>query len=410
MRELSTLTTCVDRIVFGRTYGAVAWLEGAYREVCEREDWLSDSEGRRLGLDDVLKIGSARAQLRYTGEFRSTCNGDRASMVKTFFKEMLDPSIRPITPTYLAGPSPPPLDPMSMPLPASEIDEKVATSSLISITTQRSTTVSFMSTPQPTAAHGQGVDQKGAPRADADPPFCSPVPDDVRVAIARLLYEISKSEDHQAQCKILLENLETKLNPEISRLRLRYEESPSSSRTRALMSVTESLEAPRRVLAEAERRTVKLHQDLSDKLFPVLVSPKPEIVSSTVRQSLADELAVLSQARQAFSDAQDVATTFTTKAQDRSTNEAHWSQIHTRTLTDDVVHALETAKRQSAFASEQKAKANRELEVAETKLAFAHLRFADLLNTLVKEAVNEASAAEAVDEKPSTTVTPHPTN
>jgi hypothetical protein len=395
MRELSTLTTCVDRIVFGRTYGAVTWLEGAYHEVCEREDWLSESEGRRLGLDDVLKIGSARAQLRYTGEFRSDLTDDRASIVKTIFGEALDPSTQPLGHAcQVAGPPlhvPPPSLVSTFP-PALKVSDQVMTNSSSSTTSQTSPTILVRTAQQPRAAHSQKVNQNGTLLEDEDPPFCAPVPDGIQREIARLLSEIPKSEDHQAESRVLLEDLETKLNPEINRLTLQYKESPSYIRQQILHSVVEQLDDPRRVLVEAERHTVKLHRDLSDQLFRDFVSLKTKTISPFIRQRLLDVLHLLSQAKQVFSDAQAVAAALATKAHVRSANETHWTSIHAHTPTDEVVQALETAKRQSAFTSEQNSRATRELEVAETKLAFANSHFAELLNTLIKESADEAGA------------------
>jgi hypothetical protein len=64
IRQLSSLTTPVDRVVLGRKYGIEHWLGPAYRAICERDEWLSKEEGARLGLEDVLKIGHARQMMR----------------------------------------------------------------------------------------------------------------------------------------------------------------------------------------------------------------------------------------------------------------------------------------------------------------------------------------------------------
>jgi hypothetical protein len=62
--HLTRLATPVDRVVLGHMYDVRHWLLPAYQEICEDEAWLSDEEGRRLGIDDVLKIGRARHALR----------------------------------------------------------------------------------------------------------------------------------------------------------------------------------------------------------------------------------------------------------------------------------------------------------------------------------------------------------
>jgi hypothetical protein len=62
--HLTRLATLVDHVVLGHMYDVRHWLLPAYQEICEDEAWLSDEEGRRLGIDDVLKIGRARHALR----------------------------------------------------------------------------------------------------------------------------------------------------------------------------------------------------------------------------------------------------------------------------------------------------------------------------------------------------------
>jgi hypothetical protein len=64
--KLSTLTSPIDKVVLAREYGVSHWLPLAYRDICAREEWLSDEEGYRLGLGDVLKIGRARQAMRST--------------------------------------------------------------------------------------------------------------------------------------------------------------------------------------------------------------------------------------------------------------------------------------------------------------------------------------------------------
>jgi hypothetical protein len=64
IRELSILTTSAQRIVLGKHYGIHHWLRPAYKDMCEREEGVSDEEGELLGLKDVLKIARARQALR----------------------------------------------------------------------------------------------------------------------------------------------------------------------------------------------------------------------------------------------------------------------------------------------------------------------------------------------------------
>jgi hypothetical protein len=64
IHKLGTLAGPVDRVVLARVYGIKHWLPLAYQTLCEREVFLSDEEGLRLGIEDVLKIGRARTAMR----------------------------------------------------------------------------------------------------------------------------------------------------------------------------------------------------------------------------------------------------------------------------------------------------------------------------------------------------------
>lgn len=61
--ELSVLniaphTTCLDKAVLGKRYGVKQWVVEAYGELCTREKPLALEEGRKLGIDLVIKITS----------------------------------------------------------------------------------------------------------------------------------------------------------------------------------------------------------------------------------------------------------------------------------------------------------------------------------------------------------------
>jgi hypothetical protein len=62
--ELGTLAGPVDRIILARAYDVKEWLPLAYQTLCQREACLSDAEGHRLGIDDVLKIARGRMAMR----------------------------------------------------------------------------------------------------------------------------------------------------------------------------------------------------------------------------------------------------------------------------------------------------------------------------------------------------------
>ena len=55
----------MDKIVLGRRYGISEWLPGAYEAVCTRENPLTVEEGMKLGVEDIIKISTARQAYGY---------------------------------------------------------------------------------------------------------------------------------------------------------------------------------------------------------------------------------------------------------------------------------------------------------------------------------------------------------
>jgi len=60
INRLSAVTTPVDKIVLGRGHDIFEWLENAYATVCWRDEPLTIEEGKRLGVEDVIKIAAVR--------------------------------------------------------------------------------------------------------------------------------------------------------------------------------------------------------------------------------------------------------------------------------------------------------------------------------------------------------------
>lgn len=66
--ELSVLNiapnaTFLDKAVLGKRYGVKQWVIEAYSELCTREKPLTLEEGRKLGIDLVIKINELRHEL-----------------------------------------------------------------------------------------------------------------------------------------------------------------------------------------------------------------------------------------------------------------------------------------------------------------------------------------------------------
>ena len=70
IRELEAIQSRVDpieRIVLAVRHNIPQWLSGAYQELCQRQDSLSEEEGERLGLSTVIKLMRAREILLSSG-------------------------------------------------------------------------------------------------------------------------------------------------------------------------------------------------------------------------------------------------------------------------------------------------------------------------------------------------------
>ncbi|KZP08622.1 hypothetical protein FIBSPDRAFT_761084, partial [Athelia psychrophila] len=60
IKQLGPIASEIDYIVLGRQYGVEKWLSDAYEAVCRRNMPLTLEEGRRLGVDDVIRINNIR--------------------------------------------------------------------------------------------------------------------------------------------------------------------------------------------------------------------------------------------------------------------------------------------------------------------------------------------------------------
>ncbi|KZP11871.1 hypothetical protein FIBSPDRAFT_937307 [Athelia psychrophila] len=86
--NLTENATPIDKIVLGRRYDITDWLPGAYEAVCTRADPLNLEEGRRLGVEDTVRISAARqvygtCKARYETECLAGDLGDIFSLGKS---------------------------------------------------------------------------------------------------------------------------------------------------------------------------------------------------------------------------------------------------------------------------------------------------------------------------------------
>jgi hypothetical protein len=58
IKELAPIASSIDKIILGRKYHVTEWLSEAYRDICLRQKPLTNEEGMRLGMEDVIKISA----------------------------------------------------------------------------------------------------------------------------------------------------------------------------------------------------------------------------------------------------------------------------------------------------------------------------------------------------------------
>lgn len=79
----------VDKIVLGRKYGMDTFLFRALVELCQRNESLTIEEGRRMGVDDVIRIDQVRQAVRTSRKKITDASTEAA--IKEFFCD--DPSV-----------------------------------------------------------------------------------------------------------------------------------------------------------------------------------------------------------------------------------------------------------------------------------------------------------------------------
>jgi len=73
IREIESIQSRVDpieRIVLAVRHTVPQWLPGAYQELCQRQESLSEEEGEKLGLPTVIKLMRAREMLLSGSDMR----------------------------------------------------------------------------------------------------------------------------------------------------------------------------------------------------------------------------------------------------------------------------------------------------------------------------------------------------
>jgi len=60
IEHITEIGSSIDKIVIGRRHGVIEWLGEAYEAVCTRKEPLTQQEGIRLGVENVVRISAVR--------------------------------------------------------------------------------------------------------------------------------------------------------------------------------------------------------------------------------------------------------------------------------------------------------------------------------------------------------------
>jgi hypothetical protein len=79
IKQLSIIASPVDRIMLAREHGVDRWLIPAFKELCTtRSRPLSDVEGRKLGVEGLIKLANMKYELQeYTTEYLDSAKVDQ---------------------------------------------------------------------------------------------------------------------------------------------------------------------------------------------------------------------------------------------------------------------------------------------------------------------------------------------
>lgn len=61
--KLTSLASAVDKLALGHEFGVTEWLAAGYAELCTRRHPLSVEEGRKLGVEAVVRIAEMKHEL-----------------------------------------------------------------------------------------------------------------------------------------------------------------------------------------------------------------------------------------------------------------------------------------------------------------------------------------------------------
>ena len=109
IREIEAIQSRVDpveRIVLAARHNVPQWLNGAYQELCQRQETLTEAEGEKLGLSTVIKLMRAREILLSGSDlqdrFLSNKFGRSSGISSTALARTQPPDLGPVRPSPIS--------------------------------------------------------------------------------------------------------------------------------------------------------------------------------------------------------------------------------------------------------------------------------------------------------------------
>jgi hypothetical protein len=378
--KLAAITTPVDRIVLGKKYAIDHWLHPAYRVVCERPTCLSDEEGARLGLADVLRISRARQDMRIPALLRSS----ETQRSHAFYKTFGIPAPIPITSAALAPQ-------FESPVTQDDAMTRVATPS-----TRCGPTKPTHVTPSAIHVSGEIVTTSERDCATPQPPVddepseselvvLAPISESVRERLQSALTKIENAENGSRRAQQALEKAESTLKDAEAALNTARTASTNCKLyERRCADAQAPVDANKNTIASWGKAAEQAHSALvALALADVKVDLRPYHVPADMRAALGQLLSTIDSTRDVLLDTQEE------YASQRDENNnmylKSWKRMHADNPTADTAQALEDARRQPELL---KVRCARKIMDAENKIARSQRELAQLLSQLAVAATS----------------------
>jgi hypothetical protein len=382
--KLAALTTPVDRIVLGKKYAIDHWLHPAYQVVCERQACLSDEEGARLGLADVLRISRARQDMRIPALLRSSEIERSRAFCETFgiqapiplTSAALAPQFEsPVTQEEPMTPVATPSTLHALAQPTHVIPSAIDVSGDIITTSERDCT-----TPQP-----PDDDEP----SESELTVLAPISDSVRTRLQNALAKIGHAGKETKKARQTLEKAEPTLKDAEAALETARATNTifKASCERRYAEAQAHVDANQRGIASNGKAAEQAHSALvSLALADVKVDLRPYQVPADMRAALCQLLSTIDSTREGLLDAQrEEYASQKQRNEDDNIYLKSWKRMHADNPTADTAQALEDARRQPELL---KVRCARKITDAENKIARSQRELAQLLTQVAVAATS----------------------